>query len=404
MLHDVGPGGPGLNETTGAPPLDEPTRPDLVCLSHLRWDFVYQRPQHLMSRCAAGRRVFFFEEPVWDGPEGEVRLEVAERPGGVRLAVPHLPPGMPRGEAEAAQAGLLRALLDEHEVTEYIFWYYTPMAVAFTEGLQPAAVIYDCMDELSLFRGAPPELVEREARLLAQADHVFTGGQSLYEAKREKHGSVHAFPSSIDTAHFAVARAQEPGDEPADQAAIGRPRLGYFGVLDERIDLDLLAGLADARPDWQIVLLGPVVKIDPETLPRRANLHYLGMKAYADLPRYLAGWDVALMPFARNESTRFISPTKTPEYLAGGKPVVSTSIRDVVRPYGELGLVEIADDPASFAAAVERSLALAASPMERAAWLQRVDELLAHGSWTRTWQQMSDLLEDAVAARRAVKP
>jgi UDP-galactopyranose mutase len=272
------------------------------------------------------------------------------------------------------------------------------MAVGFTAGLTPDAVVYDCMDELSLFRGAPAELVEREARLLAGADLVFTGGQSLYEAKRERHGSVHAFPSSIDAQHFGRARAALP--EPADQASIPRPRLGYFGVIDERIDLDLLAGVADARPDWQIVMLGPVVKIDPATLPRRANLHYLGMKDYGELPVYLAGWDAALMPFARNESTRFISPTKTPEYLAGGRPVVSTPIRDVVRPYGELGLVEIAEDPISFVAAVERALALGAEASSgREAWLRKVDELLVRGSWNRTWREMSELLDAAAAAR-----
>jgi hypothetical protein len=403
MLHDVGtPLSRGL--TGGPSPEGSSTRPDLVCLSHLRWDFVYQRPQHLMTRFAADRRVFFFEEPLWDVQStAEIRLEVSERPGGVRVAVPHLPSGLPAESVEAALGDLLRGLLEEQGVTDYILWHYTPMAVAFTAGLNPSAVVYDCMDELSLFRGAPPELVERESRLLAQADLVFTGGQSLYEAKREKHSSVHAFPSSIDAAHFAAARTAGAAD-PADQSGIGRPRLGYFGVIDERIDLDLLAGLADARPGWQIILLGPVVKIDPDTLPRRPNLHYLGMKGYGELPLYLAGWDVALMPFARNESTRFISPTKTPEYLAGGRAVVSTSIRDVVRPYGELGLVEIADDPAGFVAAVERSLARAAAPEEREAWLQRVDELLAHGSWTRTWQQMSGLLEGAVAARRAVDP
>jgi UDP-galactopyranose mutase len=391
-------------ESTGAP-LD--ANPDLVCLSHLRWDFVYQRPQHLMSRFAADRRVFFFEEPVWDesGAErGAIRLDVSERPGGVRVAVPHLPHGLPPEAVEAAQAELLRGLLDEHGISRYILWYYTPMAIGFTAGLQPAAVVYDCMDELSLFRGAPPALVDREARLLAQADLVFTGGQSLYEAKREKHGSVHAFPSSIDAQHFGRARSAELAEmsemsEPGDQAALARPRLGYFGVIDERIDLDLLAGIADARPDWQIVMLGPVVKIDPDTLPQRPNLHYLGMKSYDELPAYLAGWDVALMPFARNESTRFISPTKTPEYLAGGRPVVSTSIRDVVRPYGDLGLVEIADDPVSFVAAVERSLLFTQETPGREAWLQRVDEHLAGGSWSRTWQEMASLLDQAVRRR-----
>jgi glycosyltransferase involved in cell wall biosynthesis len=372
-------------------------KPDLVCLSHLRWDFVYQRPQHLMSRFARDRRVFFFEEPIFG--EGPARLEVSERPGGVRVAVPYLPAGLSPEESEAAQRDLLQGLLADHGVAEYILWYYTPMALAFSEGLEPSAVVYDCMDELSLFRGAPPALIERESRLLERADLVFTGGQSLYEAKRERHPAVHAFPSSIEAEHFGKARQGQP--EPPDQAAVPRPRLGYFGVIDERIDLDLLAALADARPDWQIVMVGPVVKIDPATLPQRPNLHYPGMRTYEDLPLYLAGWDVALMPFARNESTRFISPTKTPEYLAGGRPVVSTPIRDVVRPYGEMDLVEIAEDPAGFVAAVERALTRwGEGGTERENWLQRVDEFLAKGSWSRTWRHMSDLIDAAVERRR----
>lgn len=376
-------------------------KPDLVCLSHLRWDFVYQRPQHLMSRFARDRRVYFFEEPTFG--EGPARLDVGERPGGVRVAVPRLPEGISAGEAEAAQRDLLRRLLTENACADYVLWYYTPMALGFSDGLSPAAVVYDCMDELSLFRGAPPALLERERRLLEVADLVFTGGQSLFEIKRERHPSVHAFPSSIDAEHFG--RARTPLPEPADQAAIPRLRLGYFGVIDERIDLDLLAAVADARPDWRLVMVGPVVKIDPETLPRRSNLHYLGMKPYDDLPAYLAGWDAALMPFARNESTRFISPTKTPEYLAGGRPVVSTAIRDVVRPYGEMGLVAVADDPAGFAAAVEASLArFGEGGGEREEWLRRVDEHLARGSWGRTWRQMSDLIDEAAARRAAVQP
>lgn len=371
--------------------------PDLVCLSHLRWDFVYQRPQHLMSRFARERRVFFFEEPLpSDGPP---KLDISERPDGLRVVVPRLPEGLPHEVAEAAQRDLLRGLLDEHRIQEYVLWYYTPMALGFSDGLEPRAVVYDCMDELSLFRGAPPALLERESRLLQRADLVFTGGQSLYEAKRDRHPEVHAFPSSIDMQHFG--RARRIAVEPSGQASIPRPRLGYFGVIDERIDIDLIAAVADARPDWQIVMLGPVVKIDPDSLPRRSNIHYLGMKHYDDLPTYLAGWDVALMPFARNESTRFISPTKTPEYLAGGKPVVSTPIRDVIRPYGEMGLVRIAETPEDFVAAIERSLAGGEDPATRETWLRQVDELLARGSWTRTYRQMADLIESAVSARRA---
>jgi UDP-galactopyranose mutase len=383
--------------TTGRAGSDPGSRPDLVCLSHLRWDFVYQRPQHLMSRFARDRRVFFFEEPIWEAEgtsPGLPRLEVGERQGGVILGVPHLPGGLSPEQAEAIQGELLRELLERHEVSEFVLWYYTPMAIPFAEGLEPLAVVYDCMDELSLFRGAPRELVDREARLLAAADLVFTGGQSLYEAKRNKHPRVHAFPSSIDAEHFRKAR--ENRFEPADQAGIPGPRMGYFGVIDERLDLDLLAAIADARPDWHLVMVGPVVKIDPASLPQHPNLHWLGMKSYPELPEYLSGWDVALMPFALNDSTRFISPTKTPEYLAGGRPVVSTPIRDVMKPYGESGMVEIADSPEAFVAAVNRALA----KEDREDWLRRVDEHLSRGSWSQTWQQMSELIEAAVASRR----
>jgi UDP-galactopyranose mutase len=364
---------------------------DLVCLSHLRWDFVYQRPQHLLSRCAKERRVFFVEEPIFD--DGPLRLEMKEREGGVRVVVPHLPEGLTSEVArDAAQQSLVERMLADHGARDYILWYYTPMALRFTRALQPLATVYDCMDELSAFRGASPLLRTLEQELLKRADLVFTGGQSLYEAKRDRHPRVYAFPSSIDAAHFARARATLA--EPEDQGSIPHPRLGFFGVLDERLDLELLDGVARMRPEWQLVLVGPVVKIDPSTLPVRDNIHYLGMKSYAELPSYLAGWDLAMLPFARNESTRFISPTKTPEYLAAGKPVVSTSIRDVVRPYGQQGLVHIADTPREFVCAAEAALA-----EDRAQRLDKVDAFLAQTSWDKTWKQMSELIEVVAGAR-----
>ena len=364
--------------------------PDLVCFSHLRWNFVFQRPQHLLSRFARERRVFFFEEPIYDSKQPQ--LHVTQSPEGVWVAVPHLPEGLDEQQVIDMQRDLLDELLLCNHVERYVSWYYTPMALAFSRHLEPLAVAYDCMDELSAFRGAPPALLHREAELLKLADVVFTGGQSLYEAKRDRHPCVHAFPSSVDVAHFAKARG--PVQEPADQASIPHPRLGFFGVVDERMDLELLEAVADARPDWQLVIIGPVVKIDPASLPRRPNLHFLGGKPYTELPTYLASWDVALMPFARNESTRFISPTKTPEYLAAGKPVVSTSIRDVVRPYGEQGLVRIADTPADFVRACEAALT-----EDRATWLPRVDAHLATMSWDSTWAQMKDLLDTATEER-----
>jgi UDP-galactopyranose mutase len=374
------------------------TRPqspyDVVCLSHLRWDFVWQRPQHLLSRCAQSRRVFFVEEAVW-GPEERLALRTTE--AGVNVAVPHVLPGLSLEELDAAQRRLLDRLLAEQEIRDYVLWFYAPMAVGFTEHLEPCATVYDNMDELTLFAGAPRELHGREARLLERADVVFTGGYSLYEAKRERHPNVHPFPSGVESSHFAKAR--EPQPDPEDQACIPHPRLGFFGVIDERMDLELLAGIADARPDWQLVMLGPVVKIDPATLPRRENVHYLGPKEYAELPSYLAGWDVALLPFARNEATRFISPTKTPEYLAAGRPVVSTSIRDVVRPYGDEALVRIADSVEEFVAACEEAMREDAEPRRR-----RVDAALTESSWDYTWADMSELVDRAVRLRARTGP
>ncbi|HEY3874020.1 MAG TPA: glycosyltransferase, partial [Candidatus Kapabacteria bacterium] len=237
---------------------------------------------------------------------------------------------------------------------------------------------------------APRELIENEKELLNSADLVFTGGQSLYEAKRDRHPSVHAFPSSIDFHHFAEARKLAANAEPEDQASIAHPRIGYCGVIDERIDFDIIDGMAKARPDWQIVMIGPFAKVDPEQLPHHPNIHYLGQKEYKDLPKYLAGWDVAMMPFAINDATKFISPTKTPEYLAAGKPVVSTAIRDVVRPYGELGLVSIASTLDEFLrAAASNGMDEGALPID---WLKNVDAFLGKNSWDRTWKEMAKLI------------
>jgi UDP-galactopyranose mutase len=356
--------------------------PDLLCLSHLRWDFVFQRPQHLLTRAARGQRVFYVEEPMVG--DGAPRLDVQTTPQGVQRVVPHLPHGLTGDAADDVMRSLLDGLRLRFGIDRYVAWYYTPMALGFSRHLRPVVTVYDVMDELSLFKFAPPSLLEREAELYRRADVVFTGGRSLYEAKRGRHANVHCFPSSVDARHFASARTAAA--EPADQAAIPHPRIGFFGVIDERMDLALVAEIAAARPDWQIVLVGPVVKIDPADLPRRDNLHYLGGKEYAELPSYVGHWDVAIMPWALNDSTRFISPTKTPEYLAAGRPVVSTAVTDVVRTYAGEQLVAIADSAAEFEAAI--AAVLAEPPSARAAWLARADAFLARNSWDRTWSRM----------------
>jgi UDP-galactopyranose mutase len=362
---------------------------NVIVLSHLRWDFVFQRPQHLMTRCARTNPVLFVEEPIFDA---DVPCLKAHEPRtGLTVLTPHLPAGLSDHEQSQMQERLLTQYLGKHKVGEFVLWYYTPMAVGFTRTLNPEAVVYDCMDELSGFRGAPPGLRAAEAELFRRADLVFTGGQSLYRAKQSQHPSVHCFPSSIERDFFAGAR--EPHPEPADQAAIPHPRLGYSGVIDERMNIDLIAALAAARPDWHIVMLGPVVKISESDLPRLANIHYLGGKPYQLLPAYMAGWDVGVLPFAENEATRFISPTKTPEYLAAGLPVVSTPITDVVEQYGSAGLVAIAKNTDEFVHAVSDVLPTRHS-RER---LARADAFLAKMSWDLTWSRMLKLIQ---AARR----
>ena len=367
----------------------------LLCFSHLRWDFVTQRPQHLMRRFAAGHRVFFWEEPIGcDEPTPYLEHHYYADDQVVALR-PRLPLTLPVTEHEAALKRLLDHFIATCVPTPPIAWFYTPMMWGWARPLQTAAVVYDCMDELSAFAHADPLLVQRESALLQAADVVFTGGRSLYEAKRRRHDNVHAFPSSIEAEHFAVARGA--AEEPADQRELPGPRLGYYGVIDERLDLNLIDAVAAARPDWQIVMIGPVVKIGEAELPRRANIHWLGGRSYAELPTYLRGWDVALMPFAINEATRYISPTKTPEYLAGGKPVVSTPIADVVSDYGRLDAVAIAGTPDAFVQACEQALKLP----PQGPWLRAADAVLAATSWDKTQAQMEALIDKAMTARKA---
>jgi len=346
-----------------------------------------------MTRFAKGRSVIFWEEPnIEAGATPRLQSRTC-RDSGVVVVTPVLPEGLDDEARNGALERLLHGLMDGHE-TDLIRWYYTPMMLAFTRELDAVCTVYDCMDELANFKFAPPELTLLERELMEAADVVFTGGYSLWEAKRDRHPNIHPFPSSVDRNHFARARMMR--DEPADQASIPWPRLGFYGVVDERMNLDLLASLADARPDWSVVIVGPVVKIDPAHLPQRPNIHYLGSKGYEDLPRYLGGWDVALMPFAINESTRFISPTKTPEYLAGGRPVVSTPIVDVVRHYGELEAVKVADTAEDFIAGCDQALALSRS---RGAWLKEVDVALSALSWDETFTRMNQEIARAVVQR-----
>lgn len=359
----------------------------LIVFSHLRWNFVFQRPQHLLTRLARHYRIYFFEEPV--PGEAQQWLEISEPAPNVRVCRPHstiASPGFHDDQIPALQEMLLE-LMEHENITDHGVWFYSPMALPLMQKLQPALVVYDCMDELSAFRNAPRQLLQRESALLKVADVVFTGGPSLYRAKRDRHPRVHCFPSSVDAAHFGLAR-DRANDHPA-QHHLPHPRLGYFGVIDERLDLNLVASLADARPEWQICMVGPHVKVDPAALPRRPNIHYFGQRAYADLPGFVAGWNVCLQPFALNEATRYISPTKTLEYMAAERPIVSTPITDVAEPYGDI--VHIANDAREFLAACER--AMNESDGERTLRIAGMQATLSRTSWDKTAAEMAALLE-----------
>jgi UDP-galactopyranose mutase len=364
--------------------------PPIVCFSHLRWNFVFQRPQHILTGLAAERRVYYVEEPVVR--EDVCTAHFVEETPHPNLTVlqPQLPP-MSGEDAERTQARLLSDFFTRRRLADAILWYYTPMALGWSKHLPFSACVYDCMDELSMFAFAPPALHERERELFSKANVVFTGGRSLYYAKRKHHANVRCFPSAVDAAHFA------PRDlpEPSELASVPRPRFGFYGVIDERFDCDYLQGIADLRPDWQFVVVGPVVKIDPALLPKRANIHYLGQQTYDVLPALLQHWDVAMLPFARNDATRFISPTKTLEYLAAHKPVISTPIADVVDPYGERGLVGIAATPAEF---VELGSDILNRGMS-ARWHDAVDRVIAQSSWRATVAGMNAELNRLALAR-----
>ena len=372
-------------------------RQGIVVFSHLRWGFVWQRPQQFLSRFARKHKILFVEEPFFDlGANAEPRLDFHKVMPNVTVVCPHLAPELNR---DSKLPSLLRRLTQEAidamnesgEFDQPLLWYYSPMDSAWSLGHFPnRGVVYDCMDELNQFTGAPRTLVENEARLMRHADVVFTGGFELGEKKRRQHHNVHTFGCGVDFEHFS--KASDPSTFiPADIDFMDRPVLGWFGVIDERVDYAMVGQMAKLRPTWSFAMVGPVVKVDPNLLPHAPNLFWLGSRDYQQLPNYCRAFDVNMMCFAINAATQYINPTKGLEYMATGKPIISIPVRDVVRQWSDI--VRVANTAEEFILAAEE--AMKAGPLDER--IQRGIALAKQSAWEATVASMQQLITHSIS-------
>ena len=354
---------------------DAPQYYDMIVFCHLRWQFVYQRPQHIISRLASNMKVLLIEEPIHN--------DTKDSSGNLIVISKTLNVLQPYVKDIESISDILAEYVKNNTIP--IGWFYSASFSPLLEKINFETVIYDCMDELSLFKGAPAHLINQEKYLMAHADIVFTGGKSLYESKKQLHSNVYCFPSSVDQEHFAQALngiAIAP-----DISTIQNPIVGYYGVIDERIDLELLHQCAKKLPNVSFVMIGPLAKIEDADLPKENNIHYLGMRSYDELPGYLKAFDIAMMPFALNDATKYISPTKTLEYMAAGKPIISTKITDVVRDYSNsVTLIENDDE---FCNAITTLL----EEKDHSKMKLEYEKILEKTSWDATADQMELIIK-----------
>ncbi|MEO7699805.1 MAG: glycosyltransferase [Opitutus sp.] len=369
----------------------------IIALCHLSWDWVWQRPQQFLSRLAKTHPVLFVETYCADVPSTVVRLRSPENCPNVTICEMHLPASrwsdgkfIDRERRRALRRALTNDL--EGRFDDAILWFNDPMAVtAFAGHLDESLIVYDCMDELSQFKGAPPALIEREYDLLEVADVVFCGGRKMRDKRLPYNANSHFYGTGVDIAHFGSARSSALAVAP-EIAELRGPVLGYFGVVDERIDYDLLAALADADPKWHVVMVGPTTKVDPATFPKRPNLHFIGGRAYAQLPTLTKGFSVCLMPFARNEATEYINPTKALEYMAAGRPVVSTALDEVKSNFS--GVARIARNHTEFIEMCQREVA---SPSRSR--IERGLKLAQENTWDAIVGKMERHVAEALTVR-----
>jgi glycosyltransferase involved in cell wall biosynthesis len=370
----------------------------IIVHCHLCWDWVWQRPQQFLSRLSARHKILFVETV---GPDPQLSSAVARfwtAPNFPNITILRLQfPAWRWSDAafvDRERRGLVKEFVAGPGAAQFenpVQWFYDPMAVpAFLGQMDEIGVAYDCMDELSKFRSAPPQIKIREQKLLAAADVVFAGGRKLWQAKKLQNENSHFYGCGVDVAHFGSARKDDT-KIPADIASLQKPILGYFGVVDERMDYELLVKLADANPDWSIAMVGPQIKVD--SVPQRANLHWLGQKNYTELPAYCKAFDVCMMPFALNEATEFINPTKALEYMATGRPIVSSAVADVVTNFGEV--VSIARSHEEFISLCRDALAKADTARTEAGLKQA-----AENSWDSIVTRLEQHIADALAPKQ----
>jgi glycosyltransferase involved in cell wall biosynthesis len=373
----------------------------LIVHCHLRWNFVWQRPQQFLSRLSKKHRVLFVEGPILHEEEMEPCFTLTPAPDYPHITVmeTHFPASrfqdgawvdaQRRRLVEEALRGPLKGKFDSP-----VQWFYDPMAVEAHLGHHNAcATVYDCMDELSQFKFAPPALIEREARLLKAADVVFAGGRKMWQSKSRHNSNAHFYGCGVDVVHFGKARLSSTA-LPEEVRDLEGPILGYFGVVDERLDYDLIGKLAAARPDWHIVMVGPTAKVDPAEFPQAPNLHWLGGRDYSQLPAYTKAFDVALMPFALNEATEYINPTKALEYMATATPIISTPVPDVVSNFATV--VKISENSNEF---VELCVAQACQ-IDKIA-VERGLKMANENTWDAIVAKLEKHIEEAIVRKMA---
>jgi hypothetical protein len=380
-----------------------PALPVLMVFSHMAWNPGQGRTPQLMAALAGRWQILFVEAPRHAA--GAARLESRAIRAGLTvltLTTPAPAAGF-HDDAQAFGVTLLREELAGRRLKIDIAWLDTPMAWPLAQALGIACLAYDCLE------GPPASLQfdaallhQRESALMRTAALMVAAGPSLFNAHRHRHANLHCVCSAVHAEHFSPASLELTSARARRghvlQSSLARPRLGYFGSIDERLDLDLLAALADRQPGWAFVMVGSVAGIAAERLPQRRNIHWLGEQDDALLPYLLAGWDLALMPYVVSEATRFLMPSQTLEYMAGYQPIVSTPVRDVQALYAPAVTIA-APQAEAFSSACEE--VLAESARARSARLIDMARIVARHAWANTADFVHGLLDEVLTSARS---